>query len=245
MKLFKAFIISAFFTNSIYAGIVNFNHTGSSDPTSEGWVGGTTGVVGPVNDGGVDAWSINDNTTTAGSGYSAALTAADFAILNTEGWTMSANMRMVSGIAGGKSPFLMSFRNGTRSYDFLWGLDSNNNQYVQASTGRNLSFFTSFSGPLLTLSSGYHQFDMVYDPLSTTVDVFVDDIEVFSNVSGWSLAQSVMLWGGGGSQPTGQANFASVGFQSNEAAVPEASTCALVLTGLIGLGVVRRKRTRQ
>jgi hypothetical protein len=54
---------------SVPGGVV-LAHTGQADPATEGWTleGAGTGVIeAPIDDGGVDAWAIDDASTAAGS----------------------------------------------------------------------------------------------------------------------------------------------------------------------------------
>lgn len=240
-------VLGLFVSSSAHAGLI-VAHTGSADPTTEGWtasVGPGGGVsAGSINDGGTPAWFVDDNSTADGSIliYSAAVSAPDIAAGSANGWTLTVILRVPSDenldIHG--SPFI-AYRDGVTSWEMNFGLDASGNTVVQLEDS-----FTPISvGPTHTLPGHdtYNQFDLVYDPSAGTADLFVNGTEVLSNFDGAPLAQSAVLWGAGRSPDSGQGNFNYVAFTTNAAPVPEPSSIAAWL--IAGVAAITLRRCRK
>jgi hypothetical protein len=85
---------------------------------------------------------------------------------------------------------------------------------------------------------GYHLYQLRYDPVSASADLFVDGVERLSNYFGVpGINVPRVGWGAGGGPGTGQGNFAAVRF----AVVPEPGTAAITCVLLAVGALVRRK----
>ncbi|MDC0936773.1 hypothetical protein OAS39_10845 [Pirellulales bacterium] len=87
---------------------------------------------------------------------------------------------------------------------------------------------------------GYHDYEMVFDPTTQTVDVLADGNLVIDDMlplEFTSLDLNRILWGSNASGGTGNANYSFIGFQ----VVPEPATMALALTLAGSLAPLRRR----
>lgn len=192
-------------------GQVLFSHTGTTDPVSEGWTlhqgGGTS--KGPVHELGVDAWSCDDDATTAGSevGYIQYPTGQQTAAGNLRGWVLRANVRVVDLDDTPNGSVDIYYRDGWKSWQVHFGSESDGDPIVKAVTG--FSGHTAL-GPEFTLQdaqSTYHLYELRYDPIAGTADLFVDGIEQISNYAGFVYGLPHVYWGAGSSADTGHGNW--------------------------------------
>lgn len=235
-----------------------FTFDGSSAPTTQGWStsSSATHVIGSsYNDNGTNVWRIYDPGTAAGGGTLANLNYAT--TLNTtlkdsvmaSGWELSATLKIpetdpTSSVAWalGSNTWVGFIANnaaaGNRQlWALQWGRDASGNAIVSA-------YGTSGS---LTLAPGYHDYSIVYDPLTSLASIFIDG-EFWKTYGGGPIAgtgSNQVYWGDNSSQAVSQpersAYYASVEFTMNTAAVPEPSRLLLItLTGLF-FGMRRRR----
>ncbi|MGK7876463.1 MAG: PEP-CTERM sorting domain-containing protein [Xenococcaceae cyanobacterium] len=236
--------------------IVLFEHTGSADPTTEGWTFRSTiapgNSVDPViNDLGlgIDAWSTDDNSTESGSRllYSQDTNASLNNDALTFGWKLSTNLRVIDIPDDPFGSIVTGYRNETQSFQLLVGSDSNGDVIVTA------GFLTIDELQPVTLSgvsaNEYHLYELVFEPASNTADIFLDGNLVIADYSGFnlpdaspSLLKNAVFFGSGSSADTGQANWNSVSFEI-EQSVPEPSTLlGLGLALGLGAGSLNRKQ---
>jgi hypothetical protein len=242
--------------SSPLSAAVLFEHTGSTDPTTEGWSIGGSGTpgsngvyTGPItNDAGsgMDAWYVNDTATFGGSNqsYYGSLTSDQVTQASTNGWTLSTTIRIPDASeTAAYAPFAL-YRDGVRSWDVAFGSTSGGDPIVKLITG---GLHPNYNGPSYTLQgvgSTYHTYDLVYDPLSSSADLFVDGVEVISDYLGivYSTIKTNIGWGSGSSIDTGQGNFNAVSFSINPAPVPIPAAVWLFGSGLLVLVGYSKRR---
>jgi hypothetical protein len=104
---------------------------------------------------------------------------------------------------------------------------------------------TSIGPPLAGLTyvldgagPGYHMYELVYDPVFSSADLYVDGVKRLSDYTGLPSPNETptVSWGAGSSGDTGQGNYNLVQF----AIVPEPSTVTLFGFALLSLCANRR-----
>jgi hypothetical protein len=230
MRLSKlSFGVAGIACTSVFAlvsgarGQTIFEHLGNTDPTAEGWtqVGQSVGDItaGPLtNDLGFDAWFVDDNSTAAGSTlwYSQVPTDSQIAQAITFGWTLSIRLRVVDVLDGVDSSVIAEYADGTRRYTIDWGSDSDGDPIILLATDFAGGVFTGPSFTLQGTGGGYHLYELVFDAVAGTADLFVDGIERISDYAGHTInvtgAGKRVNWGGGQSSTTGHGNYNFVEF---------------------------------
>jgi hypothetical protein len=99
----------------------------------------------------------------------------------------------------------------------------------------------NFTGPRYTLQgagSTYHRYDLVFDPVNDSADLFVDGVERVSDFPGYALAATTFGFGNGSSADTGQGNFNAVQF----IVVPEPASVLLFGLAIVVTGVFFNRR---
>jgi hypothetical protein len=192
------------------SGVV-FSHAGQLDPASEGFTvegAGTNVTAFPLNDGGVDAWAVDDNGTGAGSSrfYTRNLPPDVMCWARTAGATLRTRVRVADVPDSADGGVLASYTDGQRLWELRLGAGATGAPVVQLA-GAYLA--------LSTLGSGYHTYELVYDPSTATVDLFVDGVERISNRAGnvQSVSAPRLRFGSQHDSGAGQGNFASVEFE--------------------------------
>jgi hypothetical protein len=224
-------------------------HSGSADPTTEGWTANIppSGLtVGPViNDlgSGFDAWMVDDNSTMLGGngGYNVTPTGAQVAQASAQGWVLRTRLRVVDATALMQDVCAI-YRDGATSWDMRFGRESDGDPIVQ--------LVTTSGGPTFTLQgagSTYNLWELRYDPVAGSADLFVNGIERISNYTGFSIAQTSVIWGAASSADTGQGNYNLVQFEIFDQAqvVPEPSSLTLFGLGAAALVISSRRRRRR
>jgi hypothetical protein len=223
-------------------------HSGSADPTTEGWTAvippsGLT--VGPViNDlgSGFDAWMVDDNSIAATGGYNVIPTGAQVAQASAQGWILRTRLRVVDATALMQDVCAI-YRDGAISWDMRFGRELDGDPIVQ--------LLTSLSGgPTFTLQGAgntYNLWELRYDPVAGSADLFVNGVEQISNYTGFSIAQTFVIWGAASTADTGQGNYNLVQFEIVDQAqvVPEPSSLTLLGFGAAALAISSRLRRRR
>lgn len=195
-------------------------HVGDTDPLEEGWLpfnaGSEIASNDPVDDGGVPAWFVNDDTTKGRAAWTQPLGGPQIEQALAHGWRMEGTLRVANqqdALDGAIE--LSAYLNSQEGYVLWFGSDSNSNTVVgelvgAGSTGVHLGRTATVPG------LDYHDFEMLYDPLSETVDVFADGVEILSDYEG--LLQDTLsplnrvLWGANASGGVGAAYYSFVEF---------------------------------
>lgn len=228
-------------------------HEGANNPTTEGWTAFASAnaltSAGPVlNDlgTGLDAWSVDDTSSAFDTlrYYNQLIAPAEVAIGASAGWRLSVNLRIVDapdelvtvagfGLAGTISAL---YRDATRDWYLGFGSEADGDPIVRLPGG---STFTMAGG-----GSGYHLYELVFDPSAGSADFFIDGVERVSNVVGsiTSATHNSVLWGAATSPDDGTGNFNYVRFANSPAPIPEPSVALLVGAGLALLAARRGVR---
>lgn len=219
-------------------------HVGSNDPTTEGFTyetasNGTVTTGAVINDGGVDAWKVDDNATNDYGLYYQGFSSADQASLLAQGFTATMKLRIAdtpSDAPGGAVAFDLNLGSTHKRFLVYFGTNADGDPNFYFNDG-------NFSYPVATgAGGGYHTFKLIYDPVTTTADVYLDATQLKDDWAGLSgstqrgqtFGQAVFGSGSGGD--TGQGNYASF-----VVAVPEPASVALMGLGVVAL-VGRRRR---
>ena len=140
-------------TNTLFAGSVVVNHTGSTDPLSQGWVKLTgsefpsSGSVGPVTYQGVDAWKINTNTG-YDYYYGHYVDSAAKSAIESQGWRVSTSFRFADGTGDGPFSVFWYPEFGYRFHMNAITDDSSNTVSIYVSGADNLE--AQLSQPLVS-----------------------------------------------------------------------------------------------
>lgn len=231
-------------------------HNGSTDPTTEGFspfseVGvSTTGPV--LDDMGLAAWSIAGSAVYSQFAYSSgALSASEQADIASQGFVLTLDARVLQGLApayNDVNPFVIAgaaLDTGTTRWEIELGLNSNGDTVVvlPTSIGRSSGGSVEAPGPSLTLGgsgSSYNTYQLVFNPVTQSANLFVDGIERLQDYTGnpVSVSNGGLFWG---AWSGGQGNFNFV----QVASVPEPSTWSMMAVGGVALlGIVHRKKRR-
>lgn len=206
-----------------------FSHRGAVNPIIEGWIPSSfilnEGIaVGPVlDDGGVDAWMVDDDSTRSLFVYAALLLDAQARAAVDNGWKLSATMRVVDRpdpdngavrtIGGDASPFVL-FRDGQLTYQIHFKTTANGDLYVYllnnaATIGRK--------GLAVRIRGGadrYLQYDLIYNANLTSVDFYINEQLAYSGYVGADFPSvPIVMWGTGTTSARGQGNFSAVSFE--------------------------------
>lgn len=236
------------------ASTVLFSYTGGSAPSTQGWGGTTTStVVGEAfNDNGRQVWRVYDPGLAAVSGsvvtnrtYGTTISESQKNSVIDQGWELSATLSIPTNdpaggsVIGVSSNIWVGFIANEEAGRRLWAL-----QWGRAANGDTLVSAYGVSGTL-TLAPGYHDYSMIYNPLTELVTISVDGT-VWKTYSGGVLTGSgtnQVYWGDNNGQNTVQdpraAYYESVTFSTT--VVPEPSRMLLMVIGGICLMGYRKR----
>ena len=198
------------------ADTVVFEHQGQQGPVTQGWTQvpgpGAEGnvVVGPIASDAPDGsptWIIQDNSTASGSRwfYEGTPTPGEMTQALADGWTLRARIRVVNAPDALDYSVGVEVATGDRRFALFLSADSAGNPSALLWDGSG----TSGSSVALT-GSGYHVYEMVYDPTTQTVDLYLDDTTTpaISGYAGFTFALPPrVIWGSNHSAGTGWGNY--------------------------------------
>ena len=189
-------------------------HQGLAPPEGQGWFinpGSRPFDVrtGPVVDAGTEAWVVDDLSTESGSTLFYSVTPSQHQIDagNDGGWTLAVDLRVPSDarrdVEG--SPFA-GYRDGETLWQMSFGLDANGDTIVRLITD------LAGTGPVVTLPGNdeFRSFELRFDPVAQTADLFIDGVERFADYPGVPFDQKIILFGAGVSADAGRGHFARV-----------------------------------
>lgn len=146
VRLISVTLLLLMISSMPLSAAVLFEHTGSADPTTEGWSIGGSGTPGSngvytgpiINDvgSGLDAWYVNDTASFGGSNqsYYGSLTSGQVTQASTNGWTLSTTIRIPNASeTAAYSPFIL-YRDGEISWDVAFGSTSGGDPIVKLIT---------------------------------------------------------------------------------------------------------------
>ncbi len=206
------------------------SHSGSADPTTEGWTANPFGggvPVGPIVDEGTPAWFVDDTNSTAGYFYRRNVTALEVVDAATIGWTLTTTLRVPSSERAGlsASPFV-AYSDGVKIWHMGFDVVAGATVVQLVSTFSPDPVNSTTNGPRYMLSgpSAYNTFELRFDPGSATADLFIDGVERISDHAGWVQSDIPSVnWGAGSSTDIGLGHFNAVSFTiAPVVAVPEA-----------------------
>lgn len=224
-----------------------FQHEGNANPTTEGWthidsgIGATAGSVTNDQGSGIDAWFTDDDGLTGQSFefYNQTPTSSQIVAAGSLGWTLRARVRVVDIPDAVDFSVFAGYRDGSTEWEMIFGSKSNGDPVVRLSTGPNI-------GPEYILEGsqgGYHSYDLVYDPITSSADLFVDGIERISNYFGRTDGLGATVhFGAGQSDTTGRGNWNQVQWEVKS--IPEPCVATLILVCSLVTMVRRSKRNK-
>ncbi|MGE9289396.1 MAG: hypothetical protein ACQKBT_00310 [Puniceicoccales bacterium] len=228
------FLAAVSFVN---AATVFIEHSGATDPTTEGWSASGTSSLGSATTG---AWSVDDDSTTAALLYIESLASADEVEANSTGWELSVTLQVTD---TNNSADLTRYVDYVDSInDARWGMDfgSTAEGYLTVSLRSSALSYTFNDGD-------YHSFSLVYDSVSGTASLFADGgssaiLSGYEGMDAGSISTGLIRWGSSSSGATGSADYSAVAFST----IPEASSSALMAM-LIAFGfcLIKRRYARQ
>lgn len=206
---------------------VVFSHYGAIDPASEGWAvaPGDTGFgvtllpLSPDPDDGLDAWSVDDTSTAAGSRYrhQVTLTPQQLGDSDVRGWTLRVVLRVVEPVGAAFDAVDASIvvevseGPGDRRYALIFGTDASGDGDPVVSVLGGTAAVTSGPSSYTVQGIGdrYQEYLMTVDPATGDATVFVDGqarISTYGGVDAGSVAPR-LNWGSGQSSSTGRGHY--------------------------------------
>lgn len=238
-----------------HSATVLFSHTGSADPTTEGWSRSatTTTITGTAyDDDGTAVWKVTDpGYSTGGTGmyYGATMNSTILSNAMTTGWELSATLSIPTDDPNSNEAWTT---NGNTWLGFIANESAGVRRYWALVFGRAANGDTlvaaNGSGPTKTLAPGYHDYSMVYDPVTAKVTISIDG-EVWQTGyvgSTTGIGSNSVYWGDNSAQSTTitarSTYYESVQFSVG--VVPEPSRLFLLGFSLMLLGSNRRRTSQ-
>ena len=203
------------FTTEVVSAQLMYRHAGSAPPESEGWMDNRTELRGEVdfgatNDAGIPAWFVNDRSTAISSSLRYVQEPPrEVAIRGnaTLGWRIRASVRVVNPGDEPDSSVSVLYQVDRLMYDLRFGSSPGGQPIVRVGNSPNGN--TGIDFVLQGSGGGYHLYELVFDPMQQSADLFVDGVERLSNLTGY-VEQNPLLrfqWGSASSQTSGHGNY--------------------------------------
>jgi hypothetical protein len=222
-------------------------HTGSNDPTTEGWTFNGNPPGSPVVSGGTAAWQVNDNDTTnrplyARTGNANSLfTPQQQALFLVNGWVATWNLEIVnnslfSNPRGVETSVTVNISGTDRRFTLDFGRKGPAGG-INA-TGPDFEITLGPSGTSFTrvgAGAGFHEIKLVGTATSSTAALYFDNNLVTNYAA--NADSGNFYWGSLSDPGTSIANWNLVQF-----AVPEPGSVALTMGGLAAAAMIRRRR---
>ncbi|MGE0857895.1 MAG: hypothetical protein AB7I01_06525 [Gammaproteobacteria bacterium] len=198
------------------AADVRHQHLGQADPVNEGWsrVGEHAQVVyGPVQDGDITAWRVDDNSTASGSttSYLRTPSADDIADGNTSGWALRLRLRVANLSDAIDFSVFGEYSTGVTRYVLAFGSNAAGDALVRLHDGVSNQVYTVPGGAL-----GYHLYELVYDPARARATLRVDGVTTaFTEYAGFAAGSvpARVIFGAGQSTSTGEGRYQLVAWE--------------------------------
>ncbi|MDB6079740.1 MAG: hlyA 6 [Akkermansiaceae bacterium] len=206
------------------------SHSGSNDPSSEGFVlSDSTAVAGPITaDLGRNAWSVD--STGGPYNHRFSMSASAEADANSNGWTLTMTVRLVDISDALDFGVYADYATSTGIYQIGFGTQPDGDPIIGLNTDSGFTSFAFEGG-----GTGYHTYQVAYDPAAGSATLSIDGI---NRLSGWTgrigPAPALVNFGSYGS---GHANWSEITFSS----VPEPGTALMAMIACC-LGSWRRKK---
>jgi hypothetical protein len=221
------------------------------DPGGENWISGygangsvtgaipsngvtPYGFVQPVmNDHGLNAWQVTDNSSNGSLAYGTFFTQSQIQAVTAQGWTLDATLRAEDLSTESSASIYLGFQSATARW-VLW-FDTN------ASGDLQIHLDNPAAAPLFTAQDdGYQSIEWIDNP-ATGASLSVDGTTVLSGYMGASdltpLIDDGVTFGGGSSPGEGTGYFNEVLFETPS--VPEPGSLTMLAVGLISLWIMR------
>lgn len=219
-------------------------HSSSTNPATEGFVGGFGSLVTNDLGLGINAWNIGGSWCCGADRYN--FSAAQLAALSSSNWVLSVYFRDLSTDTSGSygpnsygSGVSIGF-DGVR-YDIELHTDGHGGQTLAAD-----SFASGHTYDIAGLGTNYVSIQLDYDAATKTADYYVNGTEVISGYGGFGAYPfNGIDFGGGGLG--GNFNLVELEMPSSAPSVPEPSSSALIALGgmaALTLGIRRLKTAR-
>lgn len=216
-------------------GTLVIQHSGATDPLTEGFGGHAFGVSPVFNDAGVNAWATPSSTNSSSS-YGYFLSSQQQIETTGADWTFTVNVRVATEHAS------------TNPVAFYAGLDIGSEGYYtllfdSTPTGDPDELYLSVnSGPtnvvnLTGAGSTYNNYQLIYNASADMASLWINGVEYTNNISPLEPDHGVQLvyWGSEGGPTFEQANWNLVSLEIT----PEPATMALVGLGALIVAVRR------
>ncbi|WP_367873320.1 PEP-CTERM sorting domain-containing protein [Luteolibacter sp. Populi] len=205
-------------------------HTGSNDPTTEGWLlSDSTAIAGPITgDFGQSAWSVDSSGGNYNHRFS--LDPAAEADANTNGWLLNLNLRLVDIPDAMDFGVYADYATNSGIFQIGFGTQADGDPIIGLNTDSGFITYAFEGG-----GAGYHNYQIAFNPAISAATLSIDGT---LRLSGWTgrvgPAPTILNFG---SFAAGHANWNEFTFSS----VPEPSVG--ILAGIAcGLGLSRRRR---
>ena len=226
-------------SQQLHADTLLFEHSGSNNPTTEGWTH-NIGQGGNTSSGSVaGAWYFEDTSVDLNTWETYLQTPDSTQISNgsLHGWSLSTTLSMLAGSSGEFNSIYADYGDGVTDWAMTFGTDGNGDPMVLLGNSYQGTLHGSY-----TVGGGageFHTYSLVFDPGEGSVDLFVDGVERISDYTGAAYSSERVSFGAGASNGTGLAHFSSVQFT----VVPEPISSTLFI--VVGATVVGFKRSRK
>ena len=230
----------AYLAAMVQAGVV-IEYAGG-DPEAVGWaagIGGSSCTAELLDDGGTSALKIVDPTTASGNYWSYrwadALTPEQVTDVTEVGFSVSATLRVEDTIAAGydETPaaapgIQIALEDLGVWYVLALGQDASGDTTYALKGGSNLK--TVVTGTIA--GSGYHDYDLRYSSYVGSADLFVDGVEVVSDLVSTATLANRLRWGAEDSPGIGAGYWTNVALETAPATItPETLPTIITHTG--------------
>lgn len=211
---FAALILTM--ATSVQAQIV-VSHSGMNDPSMEGFTANGTLTNGSgIDDDGTSAWRISSGVAGQELLYDRTLTAQEIADAKTNGYALRTNIRIPTANKGIGSDTIGLW---AQLDDDWWLL-----RFATDASANPTAYIHSGDSYAVT-GSGYHLYELIYDPANQNADLFIDGIERLSDQSPGENPGSVFRFGDGDGSNTGaEIMYNRVEFEILGGAIPDVFT---------------------